>query len=297
MSEDESFEVLYDWEPENPGELRLTKGDQIIVLQANQYEHGWWHGKALSGAEGLFPKNYVRKINANLPPAPPPRPLPRLVDEDTKARPLSVRTARRAEDHSFVFESLEAFDSLLETGFSIEVVARARDPGAVPVEAGCRVTLDCKALVWEGAYTVAKPLVDTATSSPLCFTVAARQVAEGLDLALQQLKNGDSAMITCVPNLAYGEDGLPPDVPPRVHIIYEVVVRDVKAPTGSEEAPTGPAILLSKAPSSAAKAALEDKFFQLANRSSTRMQVKLASNPADVSTDDLIKEATKMGIS
>lgn len=89
------------------------------VLKANQYEHGWWFGRsAAENAEGLFPKNYVRKLNAeDMPPPPPPRPLPNPEDDHRgNSRPLSMRAPRKKEDQSFVFESLEAFDSLMESG-------------------------------------------------------------------------------------------------------------------------------------------------------------------------------------
>lgn len=86
-----------------------------MVLRSKQYEHGWWYGRTTEGSEGLFPKNYVRKLNGEAPP-PPPRPAPAIIDDAARARPLSMRSARKAEDHSFVLESLEAFDSLLATG-------------------------------------------------------------------------------------------------------------------------------------------------------------------------------------
>jgi hypothetical protein len=89
----------------------------VTVLASNQYEHGWWFGQNGAGNEGLFPKNYVRKLShGQMPPPPPPRPIPTVVDEEVRTRPLSIRNARKVEDHSFVFESLEAFDELIATG-------------------------------------------------------------------------------------------------------------------------------------------------------------------------------------
>ena len=181
------------------------------------------------------------------------------------------------------------------SGFSIEIISEG-PAGAATITAGSRVTLDCKVLVWEGAYTIAKPVESTSPGEPLTFTVAANQVAEGLDIAIQRLKVGDFAMITCVPNLAYGEDGLAPSVPPRAHVIYEVMVKNVEASTSDTPA-VGPKLLLQRAPSSSKAAALEEQFFQMANRSSTRMNVKLENNPAGVSTEELIEQASKMGIS
>lgn len=187
--------------------------------------------------------------------------------------------------------------------------AAGRSSLTARVKAGCRVTVDCTAMVWEGAYTIAKPLVATSPSEPLVFTVGARQVADGLDEAVQELRLGDRAFITCTPPLAYGEDGFPPEVPPKVHIIYEVLVKSVVAAGKGEEAATGPKLLLFKTPASAAKAAMEEKFFQMANRSSTRMQITLTTptkttggegggegSEAAASTDELLEQASKMGI-
>ena len=75
LSSCRSSTQIHSREPENPGELRLVKDARVVVLRSKQYEHGWWFGRTTEGSEGLFPKNYVRKLNGEAPP-PPPRPTP-----------------------------------------------------------------------------------------------------------------------------------------------------------------------------------------------------------------------------
>lgn len=43
-----------------PGQLRLKKGDHILVLEKN--DSGWWRGEC-NGNVGLFPSNYVKSLS------------------------------------------------------------------------------------------------------------------------------------------------------------------------------------------------------------------------------------------
>lgn len=50
--------VLYDFHAEGPGELTISKGDSIQVLEENP--SGWWKGKLINnGLIGYFPYNYL----------------------------------------------------------------------------------------------------------------------------------------------------------------------------------------------------------------------------------------------
>lgn len=70
--------ALYNFPAAQPGDLPLTAGDVVVVLQ--QMEGGWLEGE-LRGQRGIFPANYVEILPGEAPPVPqrahrPAPPLP-----------------------------------------------------------------------------------------------------------------------------------------------------------------------------------------------------------------------------
>lgn len=53
--------AMYDFMPQEQGELLLKKGDEVSV--EDEIDRHWWKGKNLRTQEiGLYPANYVKSV-------------------------------------------------------------------------------------------------------------------------------------------------------------------------------------------------------------------------------------------
>ncbi|TQW06768.1 variant SH3 domain-containing protein [Cordyceps javanica] len=63
------YRALYDYQPQSEGELTITEGDLLYVIEKND-DDGWWKAKRRAGADdedeptGLVPHNYVETVTA-----------------------------------------------------------------------------------------------------------------------------------------------------------------------------------------------------------------------------------------
>ncbi|OBA24573.1 Pin3 Sh3 domain, partial [Hanseniaspora valbyensis NRRL Y-1626] len=54
----EQAEVLYDFQPQQSGDLALKSGDKITIVE--RLSQDWFKGRDSNNNEGVFPANYVK---------------------------------------------------------------------------------------------------------------------------------------------------------------------------------------------------------------------------------------------
>ncbi|KAF7212991.1 transcript variant X3 [Nothobranchius furzeri] len=77
-----TVQALYDFDPENPGELRLREGD--FVTDVEQLDNQWYQGTC-DGSTGYFPVNYAKVLSNS------PKSLPK---KKTKPKPATISGPR-----------------------------------------------------------------------------------------------------------------------------------------------------------------------------------------------------------
>jgi peptidylprolyl isomerase len=63
---------------------------------------------------------------------------------------------------------------------------------------------------------------------PFAFTLGAGQVIPGWDEGVKGMKVGGRRKLVLPPQLAYGEAGAPPDIPPNATLVFDVEVLDIR---------------------------------------------------------------------
>lgn len=69
---------------------------------------------------------------------------------------------------------------------------------------------------------------DSSTKKPFKFKLCAGMVIPGWDEGIALMRVGDKFRLIIPYQLAYGEQGIPPDIPPKTRLIFDVELVDVK---------------------------------------------------------------------
>jgi FKBP-type peptidyl-prolyl cis-trans isomerase len=108
------------------------------------------------------------------------------------------------------------------SGLSITLVAEAKNPGA---QAGDWVWVH-----YTGKLTSGEQFDSSAGKKPIRFTLGQGDVIKGWDEGIAGMKIGEKRKLVIPSELAYGEAGRPPAIPPKSTLVFDVELIGVARP-------------------------------------------------------------------
>ncbi|GJQ77687.1 putative peptidyl-prolyl cis-trans isomerase [Trypoxylus dichotomus] len=82
---------------------------------------------------------------------------------------------------------------------------------------------------YEGRFKTNNKMFDSTTKGPgFEFRLGRQEVIKGWDVGLAGMKVGGKRRIICPPNMAYGQKGSPPTIPPNSTLVFDVELKNVK---------------------------------------------------------------------
>uniref|UniRef100_A0A7S3LNY3 peptidylprolyl isomerase n=1 Tax=Aplanochytrium stocchinoi TaxID=215587 RepID=A0A7S3LNY3_9STRA len=257
--------VEFDWNPSDAVELGLRKGEIIAIRSKNTSSQGWWEGETADGQRGLFPSNYIVALTEsqarNIVMGLGAEEKKKSKHEISKKKSTTggSRRQKKKEDH-WGLPSLHAFDEILTDGFTMISNGKVLKKSSGAPNNGDDVSLSYSAYVWD---CQAECIIEVAASDlksrdgyvgPIKFIVGAGQTIRGLEYAVKFMNVGQSVRVVVRPDLAYGEVGSPPLVPPNCHLVYDITLDSCTGgsipgpPSASAATPKSPAIKGIKSP-------------------------------------------------
>jgi FKBP-type peptidyl-prolyl cis-trans isomerase len=68
---------------------------------------------------------------------------------------------------------------------------------------------------------------------PFFFRLGAGEVIRGWDLGLPGMRVGGTRRLVIPPDLGYGDAGVPPVIPPKATLVYDITLVEVRSPAKS----------------------------------------------------------------
>eukprot|EP00510_Aplanochytrium_minuta_P000614 CAMPEP_0184018632 /NCGR_PEP_ID=MMETSP0954-20121128/8259_1 /TAXON_ID=627963 /ORGANISM="Aplanochytrium sp, Strain PBS07" /LENGTH=618 /DNA_ID=CAMNT_0026300119 /DNA_START=267 /DNA_END=2123 /DNA_ORIENTATION=- len=238
--------VEYTWLPKDEVELHLREGEIIAIRKKETSSKGWWEGETADGQRGLFPSNYISPLSESetrtiMTGLEPTKKKKKAKPERKAAKNAGGRSKKQHKN--FALPSIPAFDELLNNGYAILSNDKLIKKSGMGAGQGDQVTMSYVAFIWDCqnqqiAEVASSDLPDRAGNvGPMVFSIGAQQAVKGIELAVKHVSAGQSARVVLSPDLAYGEVGSPPLVPPNCHLVYDITVDSITAATLSIPGP------------------------------------------------------------
>ena len=88
---------------------------------------------------------------------------------------------------------------------------------------------DTLTVLYVGRFTDST-VFDNSTRRPFRFRLGAGEVIRGWDLGMPGARVGGTRRLVIPPDLAYGEQGVPPIIPPTSTLVYDIQLIEVRSP-------------------------------------------------------------------
>jgi peptidylprolyl isomerase len=113
------------------------------------------------------------------------------------------------------------------SGLAITLVAEAKNPGA---QAGDWVWVH-----YTGKLTSGEQFDSSAGKKPIRFTLGQGDVIKGWDEGIAGMKVGEKRKLVIPSDLAYGDVGRPPTIPPKSTLVFDVELIGIARPDKDEK--------------------------------------------------------------
>eukprot|EP00924_Labyrinthula_sp_SR-Ha-C_P005829 maker-scaffold_14-snap-gene-6.55-mRNA-1 protein AED:0.00 eAED:0.00 QI:55/1/1/1/1/1/2/93/579 len=226
-------------------ELDISQGDIVAVTEKETDTKGWYECEAVDGVKGLVPKNFLRMLKPDevkavvlgkeIPAERKKYKQPKRKGSSSKKSTVLSPDVRNRKQATFLLDNLDAFDEMMLNGFTV-----IDDKTSKPLEKksgkkprkGDKVSLGYLAYVWDCQqgkiieYASGDLPDSKGQTRPLFFTIGSDEVVKGLQEAVLQLTRKQEARVVITPEMAYGDVGSPPFIPPNSHLVYDIRVED-----------------------------------------------------------------------